>query len=90
MTTKKYQVPNEEWSGLNLEDIAILPIASYSVHEWTPGRDGHGKPEQVHIHFTLDLPKMGNIPMAIRFKSRSEINRFITMLERHRDGVWPL
>lgn len=83
-------VPDEEFSGKNLRDVpAILESNGYGVYEWTPEEDGRGKPEMVILALELG-GEFDGAQIALRLKSRPEVNRLLVMLRRHRDGVWPL
>ena len=84
-----HPVPDEEFLGENLEDLNVIACDAYSVCEWTPEKDGRGKPEMVCfvLHLGADLD---GAQVVVRIKSRPEANRLINILRRHRDGVWPL
>lgn len=84
MSDKTHPIADQEFSGANLDEMQIFPVESYEVCEWTPQRDGQGKPEQVHILFDV-----GPYKLAIRLKSAGECDRLIGVLTRHRLGVWP-
>lgn len=73
----------------NTGGFAFFDIEEYHVFEWCPERaeDPNRKPTQVH--FQLDVRGLPH-PLVLRLKSRDAIERVIQMLERHRDGVWPM
>lgn len=84
---KDLPIPNESFSGKNLDEMQILGVEAYDIYEWTPQRDGKGKPEQVHLHFIVS--GLDGVRFAIRFKTPRELDRMIATLTRHRLGVWP-
>lgn len=85
---KNSKLPDETFSGQNVDEGGpIVEIAGYSITEWTPERDGKGKPEMVFL--ALDIPILLPIQLVMRFKGPIEITRMIEGLIRHRDGVWP-
>lgn len=89
----EYEIPDSEFSGKNLSDYeAFFEVKEYGVGEWTPQRDGKGKPEALILHFDveLNLGKSHIVTFGIRLKSRQETQRLIAILQRHCDSVWPL
>lgn len=77
-------LPDIAFSGQNLDELSIWPIESYRVCSWTPERDGQGKAIQVHL-----LLEVGDVTLAVRFKSPAALDQFIGSLTRHRFDVWP-
>lgn len=90
MTDPTHPVPDEEFSGKNLKDVAAMLVCDgYGVFEWTPEPDGKGKPEMICLVLELGADLDG-AQIVLRIKSRPEANRLIEILQRHRDGVWPV
>lgn len=80
----------EGFSGKNLSDFArFAEVGSYGVAEWTPGRDGQGKPEAVMLHFEL-AHELDGVTFGIRLKSAKSVDTLIRLLAQYRDQVWPL
>lgn len=86
---KSHPIPPATFSGRNLSDMQLILSNGYDVTEWTPQKNGEGQPEAVCLvlHFGGPLDGAG---IVMRIKSRLECNRLIQILERHRDGVWPM
>lgn len=81
--TGAYHIPEPEFSGKNLSDHPVfLEATSYGVAEWTPGRNGEGKPEAVMLHFDMGGAFDG-VTLGVRFKSRKEIQRCVTLLQQY-------
>jgi hypothetical protein len=78
------------FSGKNLSDFArFAQVGSYGVAEWTPGRDGEGKPEAVMLHFEL-AHELDGVTFGIRLKTARSVDTLIDLLAQYRDMVWPL
>ncbi len=87
MSDETHPIPDASEEVTHEKDMpVIIPVVGYSVYEWCPTPDGTGPAEQVHVH--IELPE-GVPPLAIRFKTAGELDRFIAVLARHRLGVWP-
>lgn len=83
MSNAPYPIGEPEFSGKNLSDVPVfLEARSYGVAEWTPERDGKGKPEAVFLHFEMGGPFDG-VTLGVRFKSRKEIQRCVTLLQQY-------
>lgn len=74
-------------AGKNIADydVAIL-VKGYRTATWTPEKDGHGTPTQVHL--VMELDGIDGI-VAMRFKSPRAIDSLIGDLLSYRDQVWP-
>lgn len=75
----------------NLSEMAdyVIEGARFGVYSWTPERDGKGVPTQVHLHFSVDVPGMGEVLFISRMKSHQAVDRCIRALRNHRNHVWP-
>lgn len=79
-----------KFSGKNLSDFArFAEVGSYGVAEWTPGRNGEGKPEAVMLHFDL-AHEFDGVTFGIRLKTAKSVDQLIGLLEQYRDMVWPM
>ena len=74
----------------------LAQLEAYDVGQWCPTPDGTGPPEAVVLSIVpkVDTPiyVCGRRAEAVglRLKSRKAINVLISILERHRDEVFPL
>lgn len=82
---KKLDIPDESFSGENLDTKPTLFVEMEGVFEWTPERDGRGRPTEVHVVFDV---ADGRARMIMRLKSSDAVDLFIATLMRHRNSVW--
>lgn len=83
-----HPIPEPEFSGKNLRDMpAFLEVASYGVAEWVPQDNGQGKPEAVIMHFDLG-GRFDGVTFGVRFKSRKEVQRCVTLLQQYAASVF--
>lgn len=74
----------------------LLQCDGYEVAQWCTSPDGSGRPVAVVLSFVPgDAVKMSlrGQPMTsigLRLKSRHAINTLISILEHHRDEVFPI
>ena len=89
MNDPTHPIPGPSFSGKNLSDIPVfLEVESYGVAEWTPERDGKGKPQAVMVYLNL-AGRFEGVQFGIRLKSRAECNRLSALVGQYRDMVWP-
>lgn len=85
-------LPDAEFSGRNCDDGPMIISDHYSIYEWTPERDGKGKPTQVHLVIPVALSTPGKpdirLEVAMRIKSPRALDELVGVLLRHRQGVW--
>lgn len=86
--SETHPIPEPKFSGKNLADMpAFLEVASYGVAEWTPERNGEGKPEAVIMHFDLG-GQFDGVTFGVRFKSKKEVQRCVTLLQQYAASVF--
>ncbi len=69
----------------NTGGLAFFDIEEIHVGSWGPLPDGKGPQTQVHLTFRT----RGSPPFVMRFKGPHTLGQLISMLERHRNDVWP-
>ena len=96
---KKYTITEHGPSGR----LCFPAMSQYDISSWCPTPDGSGTPTKVIVSMLFQQPVvLGFIDVSgkavhgetdrigMRFGSRSAINTFIEILEKHRDEVFPL
>lgn len=82
------KIPDAEFLGENLDERPTFFFDGYTVAEWTPERDGKGKPEEVCFVLPVDMGDVV-VHMILRLKTRVAVDKLIACLARHRDSVFP-
>lgn len=88
------QYDTEEFGATPTPHLA--QVDGFGVGQWCPTPDGTGKPEAVVIYYktdALDIKLTDGRPvgqLGLRLKSRHMVNTLISILEHHRDEVFPL
>lgn len=83
-------------TNINAPGGMVLPqFEGYTVADWCPSLDGSGPAEAVVlvIEFKGSDVRAAGRPInniALRIKTRQQMNILIETLEEHRDSVWPL
>jgi len=59
-------------------------VEGFTIGEWTPSRDGTGKPTAVAVVF--NMRQVGDV--VLRLKSKRAVNEMIDALKENRDAVF--
>lgn len=94
MSKNRYRIPPPTRVNMNLDEQPgiRLEVTEFGVAEWTPARDGQGKPEAVSLHFTVAHPADPSRPPIIfdmRVKSPERMDQIIALLRQYQLMVWP-
>ena len=70
----------------------IIPSEGYEIVEWKPTQDGTGPATAVCLVMPFSMrDEDGSMTVSImlRLKSRQAVDELISIMETHRNGVWP-
>lgn len=79
------------FSGQNLDESdrpLVETDGGFEVYSWTPGRDGQGKAEQVHLVIPVTIADV-RLRLVHRFKTRGALDALLDAMVKHREDVWP-